>query len=422
MRHHILTITALLLLLLTATVINTAAFADDAPTPTRFVTPSGPTETPFGATAYPTTMPSPTLTSTITLTPTQTPIFEEVTLIVTKLEDTDDGRCDQSDCSLREAVETAPWGATIIFADGLRGIVKLTGTTEYQQAVTTQLVIDRTMSIIGSSDRSTDITIDGNQNSIIRIVNGASLSLESLTFTNGGNLMARTLGAVSVMHGSARITNCTFYNNHGYSGALGVYGTVTVAGSTFYENSGDTSGAIATFSSEAFVEIFNSTFFDNYGVNGSAVGLVRGTVTNSTFRGPSIEAVSVSAGAIISGNITLINTIVDSSGGSEGCLAEYIIDGGGNLQYPLNTCGKSIPVGDPKLNDPTDNDGKTVTISLGAGSAAIGQLTGNVCPDVDQRGYKIPVADKAQAICDIGSFQTSYVPPQVVLTATPITD
>src|SRR5258706_6508242 len=50
------------------------------------------------------------------------------TFVVNKLTDTNDGVCDVSDCSLREAIAAASAGGTITFTSGLSGTITVGST------------------------------------------------------------------------------------------------------------------------------------------------------------------------------------------------------------------------------------------------------------------------------------------------------
>ncbi len=66
---------------------------------------------------------------------TSTPTQGAMSLVVTKLADTNDGACD-ADCSLREAVVAAPWNGLITFAPGLSGTITLTGEIAFAKSLT----------------------------------------------------------------------------------------------------------------------------------------------------------------------------------------------------------------------------------------------------------------------------------------------
>jgi hypothetical protein len=146
---------------------------------------------------------------------------------------------------------------------------------------------------------------------------------------------------------------------------------------------------------------------------GGGIYVTYGTarLTNCTVANNSINGdVPLSGGGILnwqhSGSIVLKNTIVahnskngapDNCGGHRG-----ITDGGHNLQFPGTDCGSSITEDDPRLAPLRLNKpGKTETIALLAGSAAIDAADDSTCPATDQRGVDRPQG-KA---CDIGAYE-----------------
>src|SRR5712691_10223883 len=79
-------------------------------------------------------------------------------LVVTKLDDTDDGSCDEKDCSLREAIKAAPDGTTITFQPGLSGTIGLQRRPDQDRYV---FEIYKSLTINGPE--SGQITLDGQQ-------------------------------------------------------------------------------------------------------------------------------------------------------------------------------------------------------------------------------------------------------------------
>jgi len=69
--------------------------------------------------------------------------------------------------------------------------------------------------------------------------------------------------------------------------------------------------------------------------------------------------------------------------------------------------GTSIITADPKLADPADNGGHTLTCALLAGSSAIDAGMSSGAPPADQRGVSRPQG----AGVDIGAFEFSLAPP-----------
>ena len=92
----------------------------------------------------------------------------EVELTVNKLEDTDDGVCSTTDCSLREAIGDAGPDDTINFDIGST-IILILG----------QLVIDKDLTIIGTG--SGDLTISGNNANRIFDITAGNVGISGMT-------------------------------------------------------------------------------------------------------------------------------------------------------------------------------------------------------------------------------------------------
>jgi hypothetical protein len=199
-------------------------------------------------------------------------------------------------------------------------------------------------------------------------------------------------GAVSISATcTARITGSTFVNNVAVSvfakgGAIISDGTLFVTNSTFYGNSADTRGGAVS------VEQGNATF------------------TNVTIAGNTTEGEG--AGLYIGGTVHLRNSIISGNApGNCAVVGGSLIDGSGNLRFPLSdeTCIGEF--GDPLLAALGDNGGPTWTMALLPGSAAIKRIASdNGCGfDIteDQRGVARP--QPSGGLCDIGAYE--YVSP-----------
>lgn len=370
-------------------------------------------------------------------------------IIVTKLADTNDGICD-SDCSLREAIATAPIDATISFAPGLSGgTILLTNGTSF--------IPLRNMTIDGSA-LAIPITINGdrfgtgNYVEAFRVNSGVNLTLNGLTITKSQGIY---LNANSVL----TVTNSTLSNNRsGDGGAINNNGTLTVTNTTFSGNFSTSLGG-AIFNDDGVATITNSTFLGNSAQSGGGIQNHDGTltVTNSTFSGnkAAFGGGIDNSGTGNSGTVTVINstffgntatiyggglrnshttTIINStlSGNSAG------INGGGirntgSLHYSNTIVANSISSadcnssgtivintnnlvedgscaallsGDPNLGPLTDNGGLAQTMALLSGSPAINAGDNASCAaspvnNLDQRGVVRPQA----SFCDIGAFE-----------------
>jgi CSLREA domain-containing protein len=140
------------------------------------------------------------------------------TLIVTKLEDTDDGICD-SDCSLREAVKVSANFTTIRFRDGLKGILYLN---------TPLIISDKKLYIFGDEKNFSNISLQtqgGNaaifgiyQSSILLV--GMELNAHHPIDLKDSSLVLDKVvildyysDAIRSMNSNLFILNSIFYNN-----------------------------------------------------------------------------------------------------------------------------------------------------------------------------------------------------------------
>ncbi len=166
----------------------------------------------------------------------------------------------------------------------------------------------------------------------------------------------------------------------------------------------------ALYSSGGVVNITNSSFVDNlaggdtYSQGGAIYNASSMTITNSTFSG---NRASDWGGAIInySGpNLTLRNTIVANSLGSDNC-GGTVIDGGGNFSWPVNDDSCPGFRQDPKLGRLANNGGWTQTLALLSGSPAIHAAVLGNCPSTDQRGWTRGLLNQ----CDSGAYEWAWM-------------
>lgn len=220
--------------------------------------------------------------------------------------------------------------------------------------------------------------------------------------------------------GPTLIENCVFAGNEAKHGGafwkggnrLLVMNKSSIIGNTAVKIGGGISG---TGPGPNF-QITNSTISGNRVLHtGSAGGIYNGgsssTVINSTVAWNTVPNDGGSVGGgIHSGKkgLTLKNSLVAYNTGGwnkvRGCFGR-IKNGGGNLQYPSNTCGRAITEVDPQLQNalvPALTEmaagGKTPLHTLFAGSPAV--RLGTECPATDQHG----TAREATG-CDSGAFE-----------------
>ena len=276
------------------------------------------------------------------------------------------------------------------------------------------------------------VTISGNNTVRVAIVDaGASLTLNNLTIANG--IATSNFGGGINNSGTVTVTNSTFSGNsanQGFGGGINNAGTATITNSTFFGNSANQGfGGGIDNRDGGTLAITNSTFSNNSATSGLGAGISNNngggtvTITNSTFNNGATTGLS---GAIfndvLAGTVTLRNTIVANSVGGGNC-SGTLTDGGNNLQFGgtvANSCGATIPTGDPVLGALANNGGPTQTMALGAGSAALDKIpNAGGCGfgiTTDQRGVARP--QPASGLCDIGAYelQATSVPTTSVPT------
>ena len=337
-------------------------------------------------------------------------------LVVTTLDDHDDGIAGASDCTLREAVKYASVGGTITFS--VAGTITLTGG---------EMLITKTLTIIGPTG-ATGITVSGsNASRIFRVASGTAavtntVNFSSLTLTGGNgvsSIMSGVGGAIYTDTFTAlAVTNCTFSGNHADTGgAIRNGATMTATGCTFSGNSGNiNAGAIQN--GPNLLMLTSSTFSGNSTTGSSANGNGNGgalrsggnlTVTSCTF---SSNSASVFGGGIsinTGGAPNLSNTIVAGNNAPTGPDINGIFTAG-DYNLVQNTAGTTLPgthniTGQPASLGPlANNGGPTQTHALLTGSPAIDK--GNTTLTGDQRGVFRPQG----AADDIGAFEWQHRP------------
>ncbi|MFT6288926.1 MAG: CSLREA domain-containing protein [Alcanivorax sp.] len=332
------------------------------------------------------------------------------------------------ECTLREAIENANNNAATN-ADCAAGTGADTITFNLSGTITLVSTLPNITDAVGLTidGAGQTVTISGNNTvRVARVDTGASLTLNNLTIANG--FVAGDFGGGINNSGTVTVTNSTFSGNSansGYGGGIanfGSGGTVTVTNSTFSGNSANSGygGGIANYSNGGTVTVTNSTFSGNSGTSGFGAAIANAsigggtvTITNSTFNFNDVTGGGASAAisnGITAGTVTLRNTIVANSVGGGGNCSGTLTDGGNNLQFGgtvANSCGATIPTGDPVLGALANNGGPTQTMALGAGSAALDNIpNAGGCGfgiTTDQRGVARP--QPAGDSCDIGAYE-----------------
>jgi CSLREA domain-containing protein len=311
--------------------------------------------------------------------------------IVNTLDDHDDGIAGVSDCTLREAVNYAPAGATITFS--MTGTIALTGG---------EMVLAKNLTFQGPAS-APGITLSGNNLSRIFTIH-STVALSNLTLSGGngvGVTSSGSGGAISIDNGyTLSVANSTFSGNSvtGSSGAIRNAGTLTVTNSTFSGNSAAVAGGAIR--------------------SGGTL-----TVTNSTFSGNSCSGSLGGGGLFSGGTLTLSNnivagntapagpdilTIAAASGGDYNLVGD---PSGATLAGTHNITGQAA-----NLGALANHGGPTQTFALLAGSPALNAGSNALIPGgvtTDQRGF----ARVESGTVDIGAFEVDVTPPTIGISA-----
>ena len=328
---------------------------------------------------------------------------------VTTTTDESDGSCADGDCSLRDAINTASAGDTIVLQAG----------QTYNLTIPSGGESDFTgfNGAIGDLDITQALTIQGNgatinsfgiSNRVFHVSGTGNLTISELTLTGGqtpltGSFFVDGIGIYN-RFGTINVSNTTFIGTltHGVGGGITFEGgTGTIANSTFANNRADFGGGIAVAGGATGVQVINSTFSGNIAVDGFSTGSGGGIYTQDDL-------------TVI--HSTFVNNTVDGSGGSA-IIQDFVntVTASNNLfagnQAPTTSGtvnqttsydnGTTVPVW---LGPLQDNGGSTQTHALLAGAApAINQGSGS--EGIDQRGYF------RDASPDIGAFEFGGVAP-----------
>lgn len=328
-------------------------------------------------------------------------------IIVSTLDDEDDGDVSQRDLSLREAIHLANSGDTITFDSSLSGgTITLSGG---------ELHIDKSLTIDALS--ADNLTIDANQQSrVFNLDDGQdntiqNINLNGINITGGGNV---TDGGGVYNQEDLRISNTTLNDNvsDDRGGAIANYGTVAITNTTITNNSATTGGGIDN-SDSGVLSLYNSTITNNFG------GGVFNANDNSANVGSSIIAHNTSSDVIFTTVTPGTNTDDDVIGTeafiSDGHNLIGVVDGFGSSAFDSFSAAGFIngqdgdlvgtasnPI-DPLLGELQDNGGATLTQELLAGSPAIdvGSNLNDLATDQRGVGFNRTVGNGT----DIGAFE-----------------
>jgi hypothetical protein len=321
--------------------------------------------------------------------------------------------------SLRGTLAYVSAGAMVKFDPSLSGQTVLL--TNGELLLSKNLTID-------ASALPGGIQFNGNHASrIFEIAGGTTVTLNSLTLTNGYPGSATSGGAI-LNSGTLTLSNCTLVGNavdsSSVGGAILNYGPLLLTGCTVSGNSADFAGALNN-SSTCILQ--NCTFYGNiaFGGNGGAVDNVGGTLSlvHCSFSGNS----ALGAGGAIDNYLSQLNVtnsiLAGNSSGGGGLdifnwSSSTVSLGGSNIVQSLANGGgtvngaTSIISANPLLGPLTNNGGPTQTMLPQANSPSVNAAIPTTLTS-DQRGFPRPVGPAP----DIGAVEFQDAPPLVTTTA-----
>jgi hypothetical protein len=320
-------------------------------------------------------------------------------LIVSTLQDENDGDFSAGDLSLREAIALAESDETITFDSNLSG-----GSIVLSQG---ELSIDRSLNIDGLG--ANNLTIDGNNSFRIFLVDDgnpdarANVSVSGLTIKNGYSFDS----SIEYLDGGGFLNreNLTVSDSALVGNRAGNGGAIFNTGNLQLKNSlvtqSDGTGPINN--DGGVVSIVNSTFAKNNvpGVsaivnnNGGELELANSTITDNSGYGAALfnsdDSTATVASTIVAGNLAELPEEV----GRDDILGNYVsqgnnlignTNGGSGFDLPSDLVGTADNPIDPKLGELQDNGGLTQTVALQEGSPAINAGSNSNNLETDQRG------------------------------------
>ena len=339
-------------------------------------------------------------------------------LVVSTLEDENDGDFSEGNLSLREAIAIADMGEIITFNSSLSGgtITLTLGELAIEQSLNinglgaNNLIIDgnnqsRVFNIYDGDDGFlTDVSIDGltitggntGDGSFPEINGGAILNQENLTVTNSA-LIDNSAGNGGAIYntGQIQLDNSLVAQSDGTAPLFNDGGTAIVSNSTFTNNIVAGIGAIAN-TNGGTLDLSNSTLANNSGYDFVLSNSDDSTATVTSTIIANNEAslfpeFSDAGGTFISGG----NNLIGNSNGATG------------FNNPTDLVGTTDNRLDAGLGQLQDNGGATQTLALLEGSPAIdaGSNPNGLVNDQRGVGFDRTVGNGT----DIGAFELQTV-------------
>ncbi len=301
--------------------------------------------------------------------------------------------------SLRQAITDAVSGDTITFDPQLFGETI---------TLTSELILDKNLTIDGSSLASQVIISGNNSVRVFYINEGVTVIMDSLTISQGYAPDGQVGSGINNW-GELTVLNSTLSDNaSGNGSAIGNNGVLTVTNSTLSNNTASSEGTIRNLGTAT---IANSTIFGNSAFNGGAIANYGGatlTLINSTLSNNS--ATGIGGNIINSGMLNYSNTIIANATVGEDCISLK----GGTIGTNVNNlvedggCSASLS-GDPNLDTTLAGNG---TLALLSGSSAIDAGDDGVCAAAPISGFDQRSVTRPQGVhCDIGAYEYESAAP-----------
>jgi hypothetical protein len=328
------------------------------------------------------------------------------------------------DCSIRQAIEAASPGETVIVPSGSYTVSA--GPLSIAQSLNVQGAGARTTSVTGTGVPKNVFVVDSPAGTTISglTISAGHVTGTEIAFLHGGAILNQS-GSVLTLAGDA-LVNTTLEKTDEKSGAVrgaGIAnnGNLTIAASTISGNVERSKGppsenqGAGLFNSGGTVSIVNSTIAGN-GQVASEEASSSGSAIENLGTSIALQNVTIAGntGSPAVRNIATLsasNSIV--SNGAGGNCEGTITSLGHNIES-ADECGfhgaGDLPGRNPLLGPLANNGGETDTTALLAGSPAIDAGDPAACPGSDQRG----VARPQGPACDIGAFELVPLAPRIV--------
>jgi CSLREA domain-containing protein len=380
---------------------------------------------------------------------------------VNKTVDTDDGICDDTDCSLRDAIESANQTGSVVLVPA--GTYRLLGSGDDDNA-TGDLDLRRGFPIYGAGPGQTIIEAEGNDR-VLDVDPGArgrmSVMVGDLTIRGGtvhGPGGGLRLGSNDVFLDMANVVVERSSASEG--GGLRIAGRGRLLRSRVTGNRAtSTAGGISLGGDDDTLFEVRDSVIDGNRSDDMAGGVFSSSATtfvNSTIHGneaaldagglllagrPTLRSVTVSGnhadglvGGVMFGLVdaTVVNSVIADNTATPGTFQDCakpvslgtITSSSSHLEDPAGSCPFNGPGdvtgSDPGLRTLADNGGPLPTVHLARSSPLID--SGDACSDAfDQRGFPRTVDgdDDGVARCDKGAFEYAHRAP--VCAATELT-